>query len=117
MKLQELFEAVKEKHLGKQALEDYHTELTSLYAQMMLEMSELEKKEAMYFLENKEEKEEYWNGDKKVGERVINQKPDIEVKRMWRGTPNGQRLIELKNYEKATSKILTSLKNRMYSQY
>lgn len=108
MNLRELLEAVKEKNLGKQALEDYHTELTSLYAQMMLEMSELEKKEAVFFLEEK---------DLYKGINDSKTPTDVSVKRMWRGSPNGQRLIELKNYEKATSKILTSLKNRMYSQY
>lgn len=107
MKLQDLFEAVKEKNLSKQALEDYHTELTSLYAQMMFEMSELEKKEAMYFLEKKK----YIIGQEEK------QRSDVEVKRMWRGTPDGQRLIELKNYDKATTKVLMSLRNRMYATY
>lgn len=103
MKLLDLLNAVTESNLTKQQLEDYHTTLTGLYAQMMWEMAELEKKEALYFLRAKET-----DGIKLS---------DIAVKRMWRGTQDGQRLIELKNYEKATSKMLVSIKNRMYATY
>lgn len=112
MKLLDLLTAVKEKNLTKQQLEDYHTELTSLYAQMMWEMADLEKKEAIYFLDNKDE-------GRKVSltEYILTPRTDVAIKRMWRGTPEGQRLIELKNYDKATSKVLTSLKSRMYTTY
>ncbi len=107
MKLLDLLNAVTESNLTKQQLEDYHTTLTGLYAQMMWEMAELEKKEATYFLMIKEESELRDN-------KTI---PDVTIKRMWRGTVEGQRLIELKNYEKATSKVLVSIKNRMYATY
>lgn len=100
MKLLEMIEAVKETNLTKTDLENYHTQLTSLYAQMMWELAECEKREAIYFLEQKNDAES-----------------DVAVKRRWRGTPEGLRLIELKNYEKATTKVLSSLKNRMYSTY
>ncbi len=103
MKLIDLLKSVTEKNLSKQQLEDYHTELTGLYAQMMWELSDLEKQEAVYFLEYKEMAED------KV--------TDVEIKRKWRGTPGGLRLIELKNYEKAVTKVLVSIKNRMYASY
>lgn len=117
MKLQDLVQSVTEKNLTKQQLEDYHTELTGLYAQMMWEMAELEKKEAVFFLENKDKlvATTSKNGAGSATNTAV--RSDVEVKRMWRGTPEGQRLIELKNYEKATSKVLTSLRNRMYATY
>ena len=96
MKLAEVFIAVKEQNLTKSQLEAYHTELTSLFAQMNLEMAELEKEEAMFFLEKKEAS-------------------DVATKRAWRGTKEGQRLIELVRYSKATEKVLSSLKSRLYS--
>lgn len=107
-KLLELIKEVQELNLTKQQLEDYHSSLTNLYAQMMWEMAELEKKEAIYFLEHKT----MYNLKGETTERS-----DVAIKRMWRGTPEGQRLIELKNYDKATSKVLSSLKSRMYAIY
>jgi hypothetical protein len=98
MNLKELFESVKEHNLTKTQLENYHSELTSLYAQMLLEMAELEKTEAIFFLT-------------KTSPEVT----DVSIKRMWRGTQSGLRLIELKSFVKATEKVLSSLKNRIYS--
>lgn len=100
MTLKELFEAVKEHNLTKTDLEKYHTELTSLYAQMLLEVAEKEKVEAIYFLT-------------KTSPEVT----DVSIKRAWRGTESGLRLIEIKSFVKATEKVLSSLKNRMYTQY
>lgn len=100
--LSDLFKSVSEPNLSKQALEDYHTQLSALYGQMRLEMATHEKAEAMFFLNTKE------NFDKLS---------DIAIKRLWNCEPTGQRLIELRNYTKGTEKILSSLKNRMYSQY
>lgn len=97
-KLADLFKEVSELNLTKQALEDYHTQLSALYGQMRIEMAELEKAEAMNILDT-------------------SLPTDIAKKRAFNGTPLGQRLIELKNYSKGTEKILSSLKNRMYSQY
>ncbi len=99
MNLKDLFTAVKEHNLTKTDLEKYHTELTSLYAQMLLEIAEKEKLEALFFLE-------------KTSPEVT----DVSIKRTWRGTTDGLRLIELKSFAKATEKVLSSLKNRMYSQ-
>lgn len=100
--LSELFNQVKEKNLTKTQLEDYHTELTSLFAAMQLEIGELTKAEALYFLEMK---------------KMDEKETDVGIKRYWRGTPQGQRLITLTHSAKATEKILSSLRSRMYSQY
>lgn len=101
--LSNLFTAIKDQSLSKEQLESYHSDLTNLYAQMMFEMATLEKAEALYFLEYK--------NMSAPNEKVT----DIAIKRAWRGIPQGQRLIEIKNYEKATTKMLSSIKNRIYS--
>lgn len=106
MRLETLFKEVSELNLSKQALEDYHTQLSALYGQMRLEMATLEKLEALYFLQQKD-----------VAETTGVNWTDIYIKRQWNGQGEGQRLIELKNYTKGTEKILSSLKNRLYSQY
>lgn len=100
MKLLELFEAVKEEHLGKDQLEKYRDMLSSLYADMQVEMASIEKGEALFFYE-------------KTSPEVT----DISIKRLWLATAAGQRKILLNRYLKATEKILSSLKSRLYSQY
>lgn len=97
-KLTELFEAVREKNLNKTDLESYRDDLTNLFASLMLEMAELEKAEALYFLKEK-----------------TPDTTDVSIKRMWRATLEGQRLIELNRYQKATEKVLSSLKSRIYA--
>jgi len=97
MTLQELIISVKEKNLSKDQLENYRDELSGLYAQMQIEMSELEKMEATYPQENF--------------------KSAIERKNSWKATPAGQRLIVLKRYCLATKEMLNSLKSRLYSIY
>lgn len=103
MTLKELFHAVREPNLTKTQLESYYDELTNLYGMIHFETAEKEKKEAMYFLENKKDGEV--------------ERADIAIKRMWRGTPEGQRLIELGHYSKATEKLLSSVKHRIFSTY
>ena len=96
MKLMELFEAVKDGTLDKTQLEQYHTELSNLSAQMRIEIAELEKAEALFI----------YNSDIET---------DIAKKRAWRASEKGQRLITLNAYIKATTTILSSLKNRLYT--
>ncbi len=104
-KLSELFAKVQEKNLNKTELESYRDDLTNLFASMQLELADLEKKEAIYFLEYRN-----MSGE---SEKVT----DIQIKRAWRGTPLGQRLIELNRFQKATEKVLSSLKSRIYAVY
>lgn len=101
-----LLEKVQERNLTKTDLEAYHTELTNLFAQILIEASELEKEEALYFLEAKEIYRTTHEGK---------DTSDIAVKRLWRGTEKGQRLITLKAYSKAIEKVLSSLRNRIYA--
>jgi hypothetical protein len=99
MKLTELILAVKEKNLNKDQLENYRTEMSEIFAQMQMEMADLEKEEAIYMEAQPEENS--------VAQRKIN----------WKATEKGQRLIVLKRYCLATKELLNSLKSRLYSIY
>lgn len=98
MKLTELLEAVQEKNLSKTQLEEYRDSFSNLFAQIHIEMADLEKAEAMYFLASE-------------------LPTDIGKKRAWKGTEKGQRLIELDHFSKACEKMLSSLKSRLYQIY
>lgn len=98
MKLLELIKQVNEKQLTKDQLEKYRDDLANLFAQMQFEMADLSKAKAIYFVEKRE-------------------KTDIGTERAWAVTKEGQREIELSHYCKATEKILSSLKSRLYSIY
>ena len=100
MTLLELFQAVKEKTLTKNELESSHSELSHLFADMSVEMAEIEKQEALFFYE-----------------KTKPDVSDISIKREWRATEKGQRQILLKRYLGATSKILSSIKSRMFEFY
>ena len=99
MTLNDLIVAVKEKNLSKDQLEAYRDQLSSLYAEMQLEMAELEKEEALYMV-NKPK-------DESIARRIT----------LWEATESGLRLIVLKRYCLATKELLNSLKSRLYSIY
>ena len=48
MTLNELIIAVKEKNLTKEQIEAYRDDMSNVYAQMQMEMADLEKKEALF---------------------------------------------------------------------
>jgi hypothetical protein len=96
MTLKELLEQVKLENLQKGDLERLHTEFVNLYSQLMIEKSDIEQEEALFFLGH-----EY--------------KTDIAAKRKWRGSHKGLRLIQLDNYEKVITKNLQSIKSRLYA--
>jgi hypothetical protein len=99
MKLQDLILAVKEKNLTKDQLEAYRNDMSDVFAQMQMEIADLEKEEALFM-----------NG-KSDTESVANRKIT------WKATQSGQRLIVLKRYCLATKELLNSLKSRLYSIY
>ena len=102
MKLIELINAVKEEHLTKDQLEDYRDQLSNLFAQMQLELAEIEKYRAIRMEEM----------------RVANPNDsEVRLKGNWQSTSSGQREIELKRYCLATKEMLNSLKSRLYSIY
>lgn len=100
MTLLELFQAVKEANLTKSDLEKYRNALSNLYAEMQIEIANIEKAEALYFYN-----------------RTNPETTDISIKRQWKATPDGQRQILLSRYLKASEKVLSSLKSRLYSLY
>ena len=100
MQLKELIIAVKEKNLSKDDLENYRDQMSQLFAEMQLELADLEKLKAMYMDTNS-----------KAGVS------DISIKRHWQGSKEGLREIVLKRYCLATKELLNSLKSRLYSIY
>lgn len=94
--LKETLQAVKDKNLNKQQIEEYYDDLTHVYSAVCLELAELKKQEAFYFLDHKQE-------------------TDIATKRAWRVTKEGQRMLELEAYRTVIPKEIASLKNRIYS--
>ena len=118
MKLHELITAVKEKNLSKDQLEDYRDQMSHLYAEMQLELADIEKEKALFF-------DSFYTvpvilrdvgGDthSKMRETGVT---DISIKRQWQSTAKGLREIVLKRYCLATKELLNSLKSRLYSIY
>ena len=98
MQLKELLLAINEKRLTKQQLEVYSDDLANLYALMQLELADIRKEKALYWLSDKKES-------------------DKATERSWAVTAKGQREIELSHYCKAVEKVLSSLRSRIYSTY
>lgn len=96
MKLRELLEAVKDKSLTKEQIEDYHKDMIHMNTMLLFEIAELKKAEAFYLMDSKEE-------------------THAGRTRGWRVTEKGQRLIELEFYRRAVSKEVESLKTRIYA--
>jgi hypothetical protein len=101
--LKELLQVVKEQNLSKDQLERYRDELSVLFAEVHLRMAEMEKMEALFFVDVKK------NNTIEI--------TDIGIKRLWRAKKEGQELIELSHTSKAIEKLLSSLKSRLYSLY
>lgn len=98
MKLKDLILAVRERNLSKDQLEDYRDDLANLFAQMQFELAEIRKEKAVFFLDQAEN-------------------TNVATEKKWQGSPRGLREIELSHYCKATEKILSSLKARLYNVY
>lgn len=92
--LKDLILAVREKNLSKEDLEMYRDQMSMLFAEIQLEMAEIEKLEAMFPTEN--------------------YPTAVARKNAWKQTPEGQRLIVLKRYSIALKELLNSLKSRIY---
>ena len=99
MTLGELLQKVKEQNLTKTELEQYRDELARLFAELQLEMSDLEKDEAIFMSERAD-------GETAISRRIT-----------WKATQGGLRLITLKRYASATKTMMTSLRDRLYNFY
>lgn len=102
MKLLDLITAVKEQKLSKEDLENYRDQLSYLYADLQLELAELEKARAIKMEELR---------------AAYPEASEVKLKGNWQGRPEGQREIVLKRYCLATKEMLNSLKSRLYSVY
>lgn len=99
MTLLELIKSVKEQKLTKDQLEDYRDQMSHLFAEMQLEMADLEKEEAQF-----------------MG-IILPEESVAQRKVLWKSTDGGQRLIALKRYALALKEMLSSLKSRLYQIY
>lgn len=98
--LAEILKSVREENLSRGQLESYEQQLSGLYAEMMIELAEKKKERALYFLE-----------------RQRPETSDVSIRRLFDASVDGQRLIELEAYVKAVSKMLSSIKSRIYQAY
>lgn len=96
MKLADLLISVKEEHIPKTQLETLYTEFLNLFSVMQLRMGELEKEEALFMEQLKEE-------------------TVAAGRRAWRATPKGQALIELKRQSNVVEKNLSAVRHRIFS--
>ena|SRR3990167_4742758 len=95
--LEELFVAVRDEKLSLVLIEKYRDEMVHLHTRMQIELADIEKAEAIYFVE-----------------RSQPDITDISIKRTWRATEKGQRQILLNRYLKAIAKEIDSLRSRVY---
>ena len=99
MKLEEAILKIREENLSKGDLEMYHLALCSLLYDMKQEVATLEKAKAIFM------------ANKGANQSVADRKTE------WGGTPQGQRLIEMKANVSGTSTMVGSIKTRLYSIY
>ena len=99
MTINDLMLAVKEQNLSKDQLEEYRNSMSQVFAEMQMEMADIEKDEALFMNERD------------------NTESAISRKIAWKATAGGQRLIVLKRYSLAVKELLNSLKSRLYSFY
>ena len=95
MKLIDLVTAVQEPNLTKEQIEAYYDAMAGLQAQIIFEKANLEKQQALFIATSYE-------------------KSAVAKKNAWNATPDGQRLIELKNYADLAKHMTANLKNRTY---
>ena len=97
MTLFETLTAIKDENLDQRQLENYRDKLLMLASELELECGELKKKEAIFGL-------------------VKNEETESALKRKWKGSEDGIRLILVKSYIRAVSKACESLRQRIYSK-
>ncbi len=96
MTLIELIKSIREDKLTKQQLEDYHTYLSTLYAEMADRLGDLEKAEAIFMASCEE-------------------KTRARAEIIWNGTAEGLEEIGLKRKIKAVEKLGSSVKHRIFN--
>jgi len=100
-KIVELINSVKENNLTKDQLEEYRDKMSTTFAEIQLELADLEKMEAVFFAQKHQDLS----------------LTDVAIKRQWKAGEFGQRAIDLKAWSKGIEKLLASLKSRLYSMF
>ena len=95
--LLEVLKAIKDPELNQAQCESYRDQLLMLSSDLELEYGALKKEEAIFGLQKVD-------GD-----------TETALKRKWRGSESGLRLIMVKSYIKAVNKACDSLKQRIFS--
>lgn len=95
--LTQLFREIRESNLSRGALESYEQQLSYIYSETMLRVGELKKERALFILE-----------------RTNPETPDIKIKRLFDANTLGQELIEKEASVKAVSRMLSSVRSRIY---
>jgi len=93
--LANLIKSVREEKLSREDLEKYQDQMIYLFAEIQLELAEIRKAKALYFIEKRT-------------------KTDKDTDRNWQASKGGLREIDLAHYSKALEKLLSSLKSRIY---
>lgn len=99
-----ILQSVRESNLSRQQLESYEQQLAALFADMRMEIGDLKKKKAIFFLIQEKDEE----GKKR---------PDIKVRRIWEGTQDGQRLLGLEEDARAVKRMGDSVRSRIFQTY
>jgi len=99
MNLADLFLEIKDERLSRGALESYEQRLAHLYGEYMLRIATLKKAEALFFYAKEQQNPEL---------------PDIKIKRIWKASDEGIDLTQKEIEVKAISKILSSIRSRIY---
>lgn len=96
MKLIDLIKTIKEETLSKEQLEDYYADVSTLLAELHLELGEREKERALFIDASPE-------------------KTNAAKESKWAVTESGLREIILKRYIKASETLRGGIKERIYS--
>lgn len=99
MTLTDLLQEIKEEHLTRERLEAYEQQLSVLYSEYMIRIATLKKSRALYFYAKEQEHPEL---------------PDVKIKRIWDAQDDGLELIQREAEVKAVSRMLGSIKSRIY---
>lgn len=97
IKLADLIQLVKDENLSKEQLEDYYSMACQLATDISMALGDYQKKEALFMVN-------------RVEGSVASKKVE------WKGSVEGQRLIELKSYMTAIKSLMAGLKNRIYTK-
>lgn len=118
MTVPELIEKVNDKTLSKEQLEKYQTDVSYIFQRMMVEIADIEKEKALFFINSKNDYDveteiAYAMAETNYGKIKRRELSDVAIKRNWSATDKGQREIELKRWSLALKEMLNSLKSRI----